>query len=236
MATVSTVEPTALIDRTDRPPPPRSARWVVRIIIAFVALGLLVFVVGQGWRGPRTLTATGTPTDTFADDTERGLGRTDDGRTWETPAGRWRVSQGRARPIGDPDTVQWLAVVEGNSTRGVVAARIASAAEGSGVVFRYEDLANYWSFTAVPAYAAWVIRHVQHGTIAFERAVPLATADSGTLAEVRFEDDWMEFLIDGVRAETVYDPSGAGATGVGLIAAFRPALDARFDDFYALPE
>lgn len=219
------------------PAAPRSSlRTVLGVLVAAALVGGAIFVLGRGWEGSHTLTASGTPTDRFdRPDTMQGLGVTDDGRTWQTPAGPWSLAGGRAVPLGaNPFPTVWFAIVDAASTTGVIGVTTTMPQEGAGLVLRFQDQENYWSFTASPATGGSVVRLVIRGIVAREQAIPFAVPEPGSRLEVRFDGNWLDFRLDGTRVAGMYDTRLADATGVGLLAGGGVAISARFDDFYAL--
>ena len=219
---------------------PSKPRRSPRIVLGLVALAALVaaaiFVLGRGWEGSHTLTASGTPTDRFdRPDSAAGLGVTDDGRTWQTPAGPWSLDGGRAVPLGaNPLPTVWFAIVDASSTSGVIGVTTTTPQEGAGLVLRFQDQENYWSFTASPTTGGAVVRLIVRGVVAREQAIPFAVPEPGSRLEVRFDGNWLDFRFVGMRVAGMYDTTLADATGVGLIAAGGLAISTRFDDFYAL--
>lgn len=218
--------------------PRRGARLVVGLAVLAALVGILVYVGGRGWEGPHSLTATGTPTDSF----DRmigagGLGQTDDGRTWQTPVGPWAVDGGRAHPIdATPLPVGWFAVVPTDSPNGLVGVTTAMPQDSAGVVFRFQDPQNYWSYTASPSTFSSVVRLILRGLVAREQVVPGRVPTSGSQIEVRFDGNWIDVRLDGNRVVGLYDPNLSSATSVGLVAGGLVAPNARFDDFYALSD
>lgn len=221
--------------------PTSEPRHSTRLVLATVGLAILaavaIFVGGRGWAGPHSVTAEGTPTDTFDRSAGAGLGSTDDGRPWQTPAGPWTIDRGRALPLGaNPMPTAWFAVTEGSGERGAIGVTVAVPQDGAGLVLRYQDPQNYWSFTASPSGSGSVIRLIVSGVTAREENVASAVTEPGTQIEVRFDGNWMDFRLNGTRVAGMYDPTLAHATGVGLVAGSGAAISARFDDFYAVAD
>lgn len=148
-----------------------------------------------------------------------GLTTTAQGLTWTLVGGRWGAGGGEAAVIA-PDAAgsDALALVDLGQPIGVVAARSGSQVRaGSGIVFWFEDPANYWALVPNPSAATWQLQqYVNSGRVRNED-VGLVGAKVDTLVGVVLEHHQVSVWVAGARRLQVAQVPPAGATGAGLV-------------------
>lgn len=175
----------------------------------------------------QSLSMGGVP-DTFTGpDNQATLGPGPGGAGWQEVAGRWGTSGGQAY-VSAPAPGRDLAVV---GAAGSVQARLARMAPGAGLVFRYQDPANYWYVAAVPAYASWAVIKVVNGQEQVMGKTVLSPVQDDTTVTVASKGNTIDVAIDGVVRRSLSDPVLANATTVGLTVSSAGAPQARFADF-----
>jgi hypothetical protein len=135
------------------------------------------------------------------------------GATWADPTGAFEVSDGGARGATDGDTPA-LAIVEQTGPVASVRASFSTVATQAGLVFRYEDEANYWQIVAAPDYGTWAISRVENGNI---KTIGDTGFFAGSTVEVIFVGSTIQFWLDGVLREAIRDDFLAESNGIGLI-------------------
>ena len=236
--------PTAMIDAPPSADPDDEPRRRPSLVIVLLLVGVLVvagvavYVLLGGDDGPSTVTASGTPTDSFDRQApEAGLGETDDGHEWDSIRGRWGISRGRARTFDPtPYDTPSLTVMDRDDPDGAVGVTMAVVKPGNGLVYRFEDEDNYLAVLPVPARGEWILRRVIDGRVDDARTTgPGLPTDGGTEVEVRLDGPWTEFWFDGRRRLSRYERVLVDATQAGLLGSDIAAPAARWDDFYAVP-
>ena len=216
--------------------PSRRVQVGVMVGVAFVVLAVFGVLVGRGSEstdGPKPLVDKDKAE--VVDEFERANGpglRPDKKARWTTTAGVWRI-QNKAAAVTPPKGRRAMAVVGTEGADGTVQVAMSQVANGAGIVFRYKDALNYWSFTAAPAFATWSIERVTDGKPANIGNTGLSPVKPGTVATVRLKGDVMQFLINGRQMKEIKDPAFQEATRVGLIARSPAAARARWDRFLA---
>jgi hypothetical protein len=155
---------------------------------------------------------------------------------WTVPRGVWGVQKGSAYVVsatGRPATA--VAVVDMGSAEGSVQVRLAQVSNGSGLVFRYRDPANYWAFVVAPGYATWTIERTIAGRRTVVGNTGLSPVKAGTVAAIRMEGPAIEFMLDGKVKRRVNNPLLQNATRTGLIGRGPKVGEARWDGFRAGP-
>jgi hypothetical protein len=178
-----------------------------------------------------SLTSTAAILDDFARPDGTSLGAPSKGPAWSDIGGLWGIEDQQARVLkraGDVPTVALNGSSSGNGTAEVTLSVIANEA---GLIFRFQDLSNYWRFVAVPQVSTYVLSKVVNGQLTVVGTAGLAAADDGTTIAASYDGPKITIIVDGVPRETFTDASLQGATGVGLIATADVDLKARFDDF-----
>src|SRR5215212_7799825 len=122
-------------------------RVVAVVIVAVVAAGVIATVTLDSQAASSSRISSATPTDDFErEPPSGGLGRVPGGPRWRVVRGEWAISLGRARTLQPtPLLAPALVTVNRSDPDGVVAVTLAQVAEGSGLVFRYQDPANFWA-------------------------------------------------------------------------------------------
>jgi hypothetical protein len=150
------------------------------------------------------------------------------GASWSDPSDSFVVAGGgvQASPDGDSPVI---ALLEQSGSITSVRASYSAVAPQAGLVFRYQDEANYWMVVAAPDFGTWAISHVKDGTLT-------KIGDSGfalgSTVEVIFVGSTIQVWIDGVLRETIHDGFLADSNLVGLVVA-PGGQDAICDEFFA---
>jgi len=157
------------------------------------------------------------------------------GPAWRVEAGSWEVADGQAAAT-DPRSDRSIAVVRLPGGQGAVQLTLSHVTNGAGVVFRYRDRRNYWSVSAAPLYATWVITKTVGGRTTLMGNTGISPMEDGTVIAVRVQGDVIDIAFDGQIGKTLSDGDLRGAPEVGMGVPGPVATTARFDDFrVALP-
>jgi len=171
--------------------------------------------------------------DAFSRPDQRfGLGATPQGLEWRSVGGAWGVSRSTAYVSGPaPAPARALAVLDVAGGDGSVQVTLPRVANGAGLVFRYQDPANFWAVVAVPDYATWAVVRALAGQEQVVANTGVSAVRDGTTVGVRTSGDTIEVLVDRAVAATVSDGALRSAGAVGMTAGGSDAGRARFDDF-----
>jgi hypothetical protein len=174
--------------------------------------------------------------DSLARPDSDALGVADSGQAWIEDAGDWGVESASAVIAAPNPSGPSLAVANTRTTRGTVQVTMPSVEPATGIVFRYENAFNYWALTAAPEAGTWSISQLVAGELTQVGSVGLApTADFTTVA-VRFDENLLEFFIDGTSVSAIIDPDTIGGTYAGLIGRGPDAVDARWTNFVVIAQ
>jgi hypothetical protein len=153
-------------------------------------------------------------------DSTTSLGRTTTTKkTWKTDAAEFGISGSQAYVVSRLSGAPAQAVVTQSSANGVVCATISSVHLGTGVVFRQQDPANYWMFTAVPGYATWNVTLVQDGVPKLIGNTGLTTFDDGTVISAQMFGNKLNLYVNGKLRKSITSSKFAKARSVGIISA-----------------
>lgn len=171
----------------------------------------------------------GAPTDAFdrPDADTAGPG-------WEE-LGTWGVRDGHlANIVQDDDAGREFVLRNPGAGDLTVAAVVIEAAEGTGMVFRFQDDQNYWLLAPAPKYGTWVVNKYEAGTSTLVGNTGLASSAENTAVVLELSGSEIVVEVDGKQVASFDDPYLASATKVGFASGGFGAQRARWDSFYAL--
>lgn len=236
--------------------PGRPRHWVLgatalACVLVGAAIGAVIASAGQAAPGPAVTavrhlvvgsataaseqTADGSQLDAFnrPDDPVR-LGATPGGAPWRAVTGTWGVLD-EAAYVSAPTGGTSLAVLEPGRPPAAAQVRAAAVTSQAGLVFRYQDRANYWALVALPHYGTWAVLRVVGGKQDVVANTGVVPTSAGTLVGVVLHGPVVDVAINGRVVRTLADPALVGATGVGLATGGTSAGQARFTDFRVTP-
>ncbi len=193
---------------------------------------------GGGGPGGGAIVIAGT-SDTFnREDSDDGLGALPSGAPWIIQSGTWAIRSGEA-VVAQPEAERRnTAIVATGYPDPQAQVRMTKAANGAGMVFRYQGECNFWAVYAVPEYATWNVEKVidcarvgEEEDSPVYRTIASAPVGDGTTVGVVLNGDQVQIVLNGNIALTFEDPDLAGVGRLGLTT--RGDGDAAFDDFVA---
>lgn len=119
--------------------------------------------------------------------------------------------------LSDPPGQTAIALTETGSDATVNFA-VQSAASGTGAVFRYTDLNNFWSLVAAPDFATWNVALVMDGTQVQTWPLGLVSLEPGTVVSVELIGSDIRIYIDNELLLTLNDTRLQEAPNAGLVA------------------
>lgn len=155
------------------------------------------------------------------------------GLTWLSLGAGFDVANGVAQVSSLGDGGPTIAVVDTTVPDLVVGITIDSAATGTGLVLRFQDLFNFWSVVAAPDYATWNLVLTRDGTVVESWPVGFASTASGTKLSVAAQGAEIRVLVDGALFLTVIDSTFQDATLAGIIST--TGSGGSLTDFFAEP-
>ncbi len=123
-----------------------------------------------------------------------------------------------------------MALVDTKWADAEVGATAGTVVTGSGIVFRFRDLQNFWSLVAVPDFATWNLQLRRDGEIVGVWKSGLSSVEPGTELSVVTIGDEIAVFIDGEQRISVVDPAFRSSTVAGLIST--TGSGASFSVFY----
>jgi peptidoglycan/LPS O-acetylase OafA/YrhL len=175
---------------------------------------------------------------TFEDPFDRpddpgGLGVAEDGQAWEVISGQWGISTETAVVSGDAGSGPRIAVAPQQFNDGLAEVTLGLVTPGTGLVFRYQDVDNWWSATADPTTLQWTVTQVIDGepTTAGTFSAPIY---DGVTISVTQAGPTVRYLVDGVEYYRLLDPAPATVLRSGIIANGPESGGARWDRFQIL--
>lgn len=181
----------------------------------------------------------GRPTDDFNrvhDPTAVGVAA--NGDAWDAVAGVWGIDAAQVYlAVPQLDGSANLLLLDMGSADGRVSTVFARSRLGAGLVFRYTSPEDYYVLLPAGGFGTWVVQHVVDGEAASNEGVGLAPSADGTTVELELDGDSVTVRVaDDEPATIQLDGDGAGATRVGFVVQGYRADEARWDDFYAVPQ
>lgn len=166
-------------------------------------------------------------------DRETPMELSDDGGTihsWASVGTPFVADAGVAAIQGsDPDEVG-IATVAADAVNGTLGATVEFAAAGTGVIFRYVDVFNYWSLTAAPDFGTWNLVLIVNGETVRSEPIGLVSTEPGTRLSVKLDGPLISIFVNGAPVMSTTDPTFELAAAAGLIA--NAGTDGAFSEFY----
>ena len=174
--------------------------------------------------------------DSFDRAGTRALGSTPTGQRWQTASGSWTILRGEAVLESQPSLKPSVATVDVGRSDGWAQITATSMPTGTGLVFRYRDLENYFRITAVPQYGTMNLLRVVHGQETRVGSTGLTNFGIGSTLGVRLSGDRVTIFVDGFQTVSYRIPELRTAHRAGLVIDSPKALGARFAGFAAGPQ
>jgi hypothetical protein len=159
---------------------------------------------------------------------------------WALARGSWTVAAGEARTVDaaglgeDRAELPWIALVELGSPDAAMQLKLATSADGAGMVFRYLGPSNHWAIVAAPTFGTWNLIRVRDGVEELVANVGSVNAGDGATIGVLLDGDRIFVTVDGTITHVEVDATHASGTQAGLWAGTSTARNARWDDFVAV--
>jgi hypothetical protein len=163
------------------------------------------------------------------------LGRAPTGQQWRVASGTWAIRDREAVLQSAPTLKPSVATVDTGRSQGWVQVTASVLPTGTGLVFRYQDAANYWWVDAVPQFGVLNIYRLDRGAPVKMGATPLTSFADGSTVTIRLRGKEITLFVDGFRAFDITSPFLRGARGAGMMIDSPKALGARFAGFAAGP-
>jgi len=207
-------------------------------VVAVVMVGALVAAVTAdrdggypGYRsGPIASVAgafpalPGSAVDPFEEPSADGLGTYPGLGPWDVKVKAWNVKDGVASATPYPGAPA-VAVVQAKRTTYLFDVDVLDVRAGSGMLFRYQDAANYWSVQNLGG-EKWMVLKVVGGKAVVVRGFTLPVARLRTLG-VWAKGDEVQVAVASQAVVKISDPDLAGVRGIGLLSS---SADTKFDN------
>jgi hypothetical protein len=226
------------------------AKWIAAWVTVFVVLAAVGIVVGLVTRqsgsnkGNTSAPATSAPARFFGafgamDDFDRSdsstsLGTSQSGQAWVAVVGTWGVKDHQAYVVKPKAKGYSLAVLNMYTGDGSVQVTMSKIAAGSGLVFLYRNVFNYWMMTASPKVATWVVQKFVDGKLTTVGGIGVAPIKDGTVIGVEMGGGGLSVSVNGQLRRTFRDGDLQGEPRVGLVGFAKAAGTARWSNFVAL--
>ena len=163
------------------------------------------------------------------------------GMVWLTLGDGFDVRDGLAIVNSNSQGETAMALVDTKWADAEIAATAGTVVTGSGIVFRFRDLQNFWSLVAVPDFATWNMQLHLDGEIVGVWQSGLSSVEPGTELSVVTIGEEIHVYIDGEQRIIIVDPTFRTATAAGLIStsgsgASFSAFEAKQSDAQAASE
>ncbi len=112
-----------------------------------------------------------------------------------------------------------------------MSAQATKLTQGWGLIFRYKGAYNYWMLTATPKFGTYNLVKVENGKVLPGYNSGLAKQESGTIVRVEFQGPNISLFVNNQPVKTISDPSNAGGTKVGMVAAELAGREAQWSQF-----
>lgn len=222
------------------------AKWIATAVTVFVVLTAVGIVIGLVTResgsnkGNTKAPATSAPAQFFGamdnfdrSDSSTRLGTSQNRQPWLAAAGTWGVKDHQAYVVKPKAEGYSLAVLNTHTGDGTVQVTMPKIAAGSGLVFRYRNVFNYWIMTASPKVATWVVQKVVDGKLTTVGGIGVAPAIGGTVISVEMRGGVLSVSVNGQLRRTFSDGDLQGEPRVGLVGFAKAAGTARWRNFVA---
>lgn len=213
------------------------------IVLALLMLGWWVSTRAEGERQKALENIAQYSGDAISDDFDRGLtsdlflgpGSSSSDFDWSTLGdGGWVAAADGVARVGNGPQGNSLALVDAGQPDYAVVVTAAQAANNSGLVFRYQDVNNFWAVQAAPGFGTWNVIRYEGGVEAFKESVGLRNVSPGTRIAVSVLGPSVRVFIDGVEVWSQPSDSFRSSQLIGLIA--ENSSRAAYDDFTLLPD
>jgi hypothetical protein len=152
---------------------------------------------------------------------------------WLVIDGKWQTTNGQGSFLPGSSGTS-LAVLESSPRVEAAQVRLPSVGNGAGLVFAYQDPADYWALTAVPGYSTWSVVKVSHGAATGEGNLGLDSLADDSVLEVVIRSHTAVLGLDGEVLRVVADPSLIPGR-VGLTVTASGARETLFAAFQVVP-
>lgn len=170
--------------------------------------------------------------DTF-DREGPGLGTASGLFEWIGLSGTWEPLDGMAMSTGHENFAAY-AIFDTEPSNGQLEVTLPVVRDGAGVVFRFQDVDNYWAVRAVPEFGGWHLVKFLNGEET-KVADILGEVGDGVRVAVGIEGYRIGVFLNGEHALTIEDPDLAGLNQVGLTIKGPGTTEGRFDDVTWVP-
>lgn len=192
--------------------------------------------------GPTTTTTTrpkevtglppGEPTDDFdrADSEEVGGG-------WQA-IGTWGIEGGELVNVvngGETSDEREFVLRDAGAPDLTLAAVVRYAAEGSGIVFRYQDPDNYLELSPAPRWGIWGLRRIENGVATVVGPTELASSAPNTSVVIQMLGPDIIVSVDGEQVGRFSEEAFTDASQVGFATGGYGSQRARWDDVFVIP-
>ena len=150
-------------------------------------------------------------------------------------SGTWTILRGEAMLESQPSLKPSIATVDVGRSDGWVQVTASSMPTGTGLVFRYRDLQNYYRITAVPLYGTMNLMRVVNGRETRVGSTGVTNFGNGSTIGVRLRGAQVSIFVDGYLTVSYRIPELRTAHRAGLVIDSPKALGARFAGFAAGP-
>ncbi len=154
------------------------------------------------------------------------------GANWSTIGTEFLLEGGLATisPIGD-DTIG-IAIIDTGWSNANIGATFDHAPAGTGLVFRFRDIENYWALTSSPESGTWTLTLVVNGETVLSEPIGLASVSPGARVSILAQGAEIQTFVNGEPLLSIVDPHFELASAVGIIST--GSTDGSFSDFFAL--
>lgn len=218
----------------------------LRAGVKLIGWAILAALVGLGWwfgspekQAEVAIAATSVPPKPpVVDDFERARpvtldGISGDGLQWLRLGDAFTAVDGVAT-VDDGEEVTSIAIL-GNSASadGRFESEMAWAPTGTGIVYRFVDVFNYWSLVSVPDFGTWNLILTVEGEAIRSWPTGLSSLEPGTRIAVDTEGADHRVFVNGELKLTVLDDTFSEATGAGIVS--RSGSQGALSNFMATP-
>jgi hypothetical protein len=213
------------------------------VILVLLSIGWYVDTRAEGEREKALEAISQYAGDAYTDDFDRGLPsdiflgpRTgDEGFNWSTLGqGGWVAAADGVARVGNGPEGNSLALLDAGQPDYAVVTTAVNATNGSGLVFRYQDVNNHWAILAAPDFATWNIVRYEFGAEVYRESVGLRPVSPGTRIGVSVLGPSVRVFIDGIEVWAQPNEAFRASTIIGLVGP--NSSGAAYDDFTLLTD
>ena len=159
-------------------------------------------------------------------------GQAPSGLQWSTIGTEFFLDGGLATIGSGDDDAVGIAIIDTGWSNANIGATLDQAPAGTGLVFRFRDIDNYWALTSNPAAGTWTLTLVVDGETVLSEAIGLTSVDPGARVSILAQGAEIQTFVNGEPLLRVVDPHFELATAVGIIST--GSTDGSFSDFFAI--